>query len=161
MRHIPFEDETFDYVYEHYSMCHLNKADTAAAVLEMRRVLKPRGLCFLGVISTDSWPKSLFGEERESGEFWGEEDGNPNVLHSMFSDTEADQLATGWEVLIKEKQVRYLRDAADQISLEDWIGLLPEAGLKYTEESWRERYSDRTDTFRYAHLYYLLKKTVS
>jgi ubiquinone/menaquinone biosynthesis C-methylase UbiE len=33
-------------------MCHLSKADTARAVSEMHRVLKPGGLGFLGVIST-------------------------------------------------------------------------------------------------------------
>ena len=32
MRQIPFEDETFDYVYEHYAMCHLSKQDTARAI---------------------------------------------------------------------------------------------------------------------------------
>ena len=161
MRHIPFEDEEFDYVYEHFSMCHLNKVDSAAAILEMRRVLKPRGLCFLGVISTDSWPRSLFGEEREPGEYWGEEDGNQNVLHSMFKDEEADELVAGWEVLIKDKQVRYLREAAAQTSLEEWMKLLPEAEMKYPEEAWREKYAHRTNAYQYAHLYYLLKKTES
>jgi len=161
MRHIPFEDGAFDYVYEHFSMCHLNKADTAAAVLEMRRVLKPQGLCFLGVISADSWPKSLFGEEREPGEFWGEEGGNPNVLHSMFNDEEADELVAGWEILIKEKHVRYLQEAAAQTSVEEWMRLLPEAEMKYQEEGWREKYTHRTGAYRYVHLYYLLKKSES
>lgn len=36
---MPFEAETFDYVYEHYSMCHLSKKDTALAIDEMYRVL--------------------------------------------------------------------------------------------------------------------------
>ena len=35
MRALPFDDGAFDYVYEHYAMCHLNKADTAKAVNEM------------------------------------------------------------------------------------------------------------------------------
>ncbi len=91
-------------------MCHLSKQDTAIAVGEMRRVLKPNGLCFLGVISTDCWPKSLFGEEREPGEYWGEEDGKSNVLHSMFTDQEANELVSEWEVVSKEKQVRYFDD---------------------------------------------------
>ena len=46
MRRIPFEDGTFDYVYEHYSVCHLSKQDTVLAVSEMYRVLKRPGLCF-------------------------------------------------------------------------------------------------------------------
>jgi ubiquinone/menaquinone biosynthesis C-methylase UbiE len=161
MRHIPFEDEAFDYVYEHFSMCHLNKADTATAVLEMKRVLKPGGLCFLGVISTDSWPKSFFGEERKPGEYWGEEGGIQNVLHSMFNDEEADELVAGWEILIKDKQVRYLQEAAAQTSIEEWMGLLPEAEMKFPEEAWRQKYTQRTGAYQYAHLYYVLKKTES
>ena len=64
MRCLPFDDETFDYIYEHYSMRHLSKQDTAGAVGEMFRVLRKGGLCFLGVVSMDSWPRSLYGEER-------------------------------------------------------------------------------------------------
>ena len=64
MRQIPFEDGSFDYVYEHYSMCHLSKEDTALAASEMHRVLKPGGFCFLGFISNETWPRSLFGEEK-------------------------------------------------------------------------------------------------
>ncbi len=56
MRQLPFEDAAFDFVYEHYSMCHLSKQETAVAVGEMQRVLKPGGLCFLGVISLETWP---------------------------------------------------------------------------------------------------------
>lgn len=44
MRSLPFEEASFDYVHEHYSMCHLNKADTATAVAEMHRVLKLSGV---------------------------------------------------------------------------------------------------------------------
>jgi len=47
MRCLPFEENSFDYVYEHYSMCHLSKQDTALAISEMYRVLKSQGLCFL------------------------------------------------------------------------------------------------------------------
>ena len=111
MRHIPFEDETFDYVYEHYAMCHLSKQDTALAVSEMYRVLKRQGLCFLGVISTDSWPRSSFGEERAPGEYWGEEGGDELTLHSLFSDEEADELVSAWEIVSKEKHISYLPSA--------------------------------------------------
>jgi len=107
MRHIPFEDETFDYVYEHYSLCHLSKQDTAQAIGEMYRVLKRQGLCFLGVISVDCWPKSRFGQEKQPGEYWGEE-GGERRLHSLFSDEEVDDLLSAWEIVFKEKHVSYL-----------------------------------------------------
>ena len=158
MRRIPFEDETFDYVYEHYSMCHLSKRDTALAVNEMHRVLKRGGFGFLGVISTDSWPKSLFGEEREPGEYWGEEGGGGLTLHAMFSDQESDELVSAWEVVSKEKQVSYLRKAAGETSLEAWMELQEEAGDRYSLEEWRARYDGRTNAFQYAHLYYILRK---
>lgn len=99
MRQIPFDDESFEYVYEHYSMCHLSKDDTAKAVSEMNRVTQKGGVCFLGLISTDSYPKSSYGKEKESGEYWMEEE-NGQVRHSMFTDKEADELVSGWEMVM-------------------------------------------------------------
>ncbi len=113
MRQIPFEDETFDYVYEHYAMCHLNKQDTARAISEMHRVLRKQGLCFLGVISMDTQPKTGFGEEKAPGEFWGPE-GDGDTLHSLFTDDEFEGLLSDWEVLSKEKRVQY-HDGEDEM----------------------------------------------
>jgi SAM-dependent methyltransferase len=153
MRALTFEDESFDYVYEHYSMCHLNKVDTAVAVGEMQRVLKPGGVAFWGVMSMECWPKSFFGEEKLPGEFWVEEYGEL-TRHSMFTDTEADALVVGWEIYSREKQVSYLRDAALETSLEDWMALRD----GQDEEIWRARYDDRANDFVYVHLYYMLQK---
>jgi len=158
MRQIPFEDESFDYVYEHYAMCHLNKRDTARAVEEMRRVLKPGGLCFLGVISRTTWPQSLFGEEREPGEFWGEEDDDGLVLHSLFTDAEADALVHGWTVVSHSKQVRYLTTMAEETSSEDWMKMYPQAPIACLPGEWQARYSERAGMFQYVHNYYILKK---
>ena len=158
MRHIPFEDGAFDYVYEHYSMCHLSKPDTALAVGEMYRVLKPQGLCFLGVISMDCWPKSAFGQERQPGEYWVEEEGGGQTRHSMFSDEEADRLVSAWEILSKEKQVKFLRDVADGTSLEAWGELLKEAKGIYSPEAWRAKYTNRTNMFQFVHSYFFLRK---
>ena len=158
MRALPFEDESFDALYEHFSMCHLSKADTAAALSEMRRVLKPRGLAFVGVISTGTWPQSLFGEERAPGEFYGEEGGQQNVLHSMFTDEEAQRLVQGWEIIVQEKHVRYLREAAGQTSLDEWMELQSEAREGYTPDAWRAAYPQRVAAFQYTHLYFYLRK---
>ncbi len=158
MRSIPFPDDAFEYVYEHYAMCHLSKVDTATAVREMYRVLKPGGLCFLGVISTDCWPRSFFGEERKLGEYWGEEDGKQNVLHSMFSDEEADTLVSFWKIIAQEKQVHYLREAAEKVSLDEWQGLYGEAEHDCSPEYWQQQYPFRAKEFRYVHLYYILQK---
>ncbi|MGD9002247.1 MAG: class I SAM-dependent methyltransferase [Anaerolineae bacterium] len=158
MRRIPFEDESFDYVYEHYSMCHLSKLDTALAVGEMDRVLKRGGLCFLGVISADTWPKSLFGKETAPGEYQGEEGGEDAVVHSMFTDQEADELVSGWEVVSKKKHLRYLWETAEEVSLEAWMDLYDEAKDSCSREDWQAAYESRRNAFRYAHLYYCLRK---
>jgi ubiquinone/menaquinone biosynthesis C-methylase UbiE len=158
MRCIPYENESFDFVYEHFSMCHLSKRDTAIAIGEMRRVLKPNGLCFLGFISTDCWPRSLFGDERNRGEYWGEEDGRSDVLHSMVTDQEANELVSEWEVVSQEKQVRYLREVASQTSLDSWMGMRKETGKGFSQSAWRRKYPNRMDDFRYVHLYFCLKK---
>ena len=157
MRQIPFADQTFDCVYEHYSMCHLDKKETAAAIGEMYRVTKKKGLCFLGVISMDSWPKSLYGEEKEPGEYWMKEHGE-QTRHSMFTDQEADALVDAWEVLSKEKRVTYLRDTAEQVSMKAWMKMYPDVGAKCTPDEWRDQYNQRLNMFNYSHVYYFLKK---
>jgi ubiquinone/menaquinone biosynthesis C-methylase UbiE len=46
-----FVDQTFDLVYEFYSLVHLSHADIATTSVKMNRVLKPGGLCFAGFMS--------------------------------------------------------------------------------------------------------------
>ena len=157
MRHIPFEDEAFDYVYEHYSLCHLSKQDTAQAIGEMYRVSRQQGLCFLGVISADCWPKSRLGQEKEPGEYWGEEGGEPS-LHSLFTDEEIDGLLSAWEVIFKEKHIRYLWGAGEKLSMKRWMDSYDEAGGGYSREAWRARYESKAIEIQYAHLYFFLGK---
>jgi len=159
MRQMSFDDETFDYVYEHYSMCHLTKKDTARAVGEMYRVLKKGGLCFLGVISMDTWPKSIMGEEKEAGEFWGQEHGELTA-HSLFTDDESDQLVSAWEIVGKEKIAKYMRGFAEKTSLEDWMSFYPEVQNDYSSQAWKQQYEERTNKFQYAHTYYFMRKPV-
>jgi SAM-dependent methyltransferase len=139
-------------------MCHLSKRDTALAVNEMYRVLKRGGLCFLGVISTDSWPKSFFGQEREPGEYWMREHSDELTRHSMFSDREANNLVSAWEIVSQEKRVRYLRMAAEAVSLEAWMDLYEEAEEASSREAWEADYESRTHVFQYVHLYFFLRK---
>jgi ubiquinone/menaquinone biosynthesis C-methylase UbiE len=159
MRCLPFDDESFDYVYEQYSMCHLSKEDTARAVGEMFRVLRNGGLCMLGLISADTWPKSFFGEERAPGEYWGAEGEHDLVRHSLFTDEEADRLVSPWEIVTKKKQIRYLRKAAEEMTREAWMALHEEAADGASRDEWRSLYVDRANVMRYVHLYYLLRKS--
>jgi SAM-dependent methyltransferase len=147
----------FDYVYEHYSLCHLTKQHTARAIGEMYRVLKREGLCFLGVISADSWPRSAFGNEKAPGEYWGEE-GREQRLHSLFTDEEIEDLISDWEVIRKEKHVRYSRGEKEQPSMEEWMASYEEAKCEYSQEDWRARYECRANEAQYAHWYFILRK---
>jgi len=158
MREMPFENAFFDYVYEIYSMCHLTKADTQRAIDEMHRVLRPGGFAFLGVISTDSWPKLFFGEEATPGEFVGEEFDGERARHSMFTETEADDLVSRWEILSKEKRIRYLLDSAEDLSEEAWMELRESARPRVTEAAWRADYSKRHNACLYAHVHFILRK---
>jgi len=151
MRTLPYEDESFDYVYEHYSVCHLNPADTAATVAEMQRVLKSGGVAHFGVISTDSWPPSSFGTERAPGEYWHPEQGEES-LHALFSDRQVEALLAGWQVLRMEKAVRILRERGEETTEEEWRSLYREAPAPCTEEEWTAQYPSRVSRFTYVHL---------
>jgi SAM-dependent methyltransferase len=155
MRRLPFADASFDYVYEHYSMCHLNAADTAQTIAEMRRVLVPGGLAFLGVVSSKSWPLSSYGEERNPGEYWMVENGE-EILHCLLSDAESDDLVIRWETVSKEKAILHV--GGDDISEADWAALHEEAPTPCSFDEWMAQYDRRTNYFRYVHTYYVLRK---
>jgi len=157
MRQIPYEDATFDYVYEHYSMCHLSKADTAAAIEEMRRVLQPGGIAFLGVISQDCWPLLSFGEERASGERCVIEEGEERC-HTLFTDAESDDLVSSWDVASKEKSISYV--GGEGLSKDEWKALYSESPTNCSLKAWMARYSERFNICRYVHVYYYLKKPI-
>jgi ubiquinone/menaquinone biosynthesis C-methylase UbiE len=142
MRQIPFDDNTFDYVYEHYSMCHLSKSDTAVAVEEMRRVLRPGGMAFLGVISQD----------------WMIE-GGEETCHSLFTDQESDQLLAAWDMAFKEKAIAYV--GGEALTEEEWEALLPEAPVTCSLSEWQNQYAQRANLCKYVHVYYYLEKPTS
>jgi len=154
MRSLEFADESFDYVYEHYSLCHLNPTDAQKAIDEMYRVLKKGGLCFIGVISEDTWPKLLIGEKSASGEYVTE-DGFHN--HCVFDDNQANKLVDKFNILDKEKVIRYIRPAAKESSLSIWKELY-DSKFDYSLDEWLDLYPQREDYFKYVHLYYYLQK---
>jgi len=106
----------------------------------------------------DSWPRSLFGQEQAPGEFWGEEDGDELALHSLFTDQEADELVSAWEVVSRYKQIRYLREMAVETTFEAWMNLNREAGELCPQEEWKAKFETRANAFQYVHLYFILKK---
>jgi hypothetical protein len=137
-------------------MCHLTKEDTARAIAEMRRVLKPGGLCFLGVISMDTWPP--LGREIAPGEFQCDEGGDEPVVHSAFTDLEADRLVSGWQIVHKEKRVMWSWGRMSNLSSKEWMEMYEELEPDCLRNAWEALYDKRTTQVQYTHLYYLLKK---
>jgi ubiquinone/menaquinone biosynthesis C-methylase UbiE len=157
MRQIPFNDQIFDYIFEQYAMCHLIKREIAQAIGEMHRVIKKGGLCFLGAISSDSFPKLTFGKEKAPGEYYGKE-GEDFTPHSIFAEKEFEDLLTDWEVLNKEKHIKYIQGVERKPSLDEWMNSYEEAGRGFTREDWRKRYETHKDEMQYVHLFYILRK---
>ncbi len=152
MRAMPFPDNTFDYVYEHYAMCHLTKKDTRKAIAEMHRVLKPSGLCFLGFISDATWP--LSGVENTDGEFWSHKG---HEVHSVFGRDESDRLLAGWEIIQRQERAIWSLDYWGELTLEDWMDMKAPFEDDKAKAEWEALYAKRLDA-HYTHRYYLLNK---
>lgn len=155
MRNIPFENETFDFVYEYCSMPHMTKEDTAVTTKEITRVLKKGGYCFLGFILNDTWP--LLGQERikESGEFWGGDEGE-EVIHSVFTEEEAEDYLTGLEIIKKDIWTTSETERLKNVSWEDWQKTWDNEECH--EKKKRRKYEQRTKLAKYSHLFYILRK---
>jgi len=148
MRSLPYGNDVFDYVYEHYSICHLTAADTLKTLTEFKRVLKPGGMALFGVISKDSWPQSMFGQRVDG----------TSVHHGMFSDEEINKLVEDWDIVLREKVVRILSKEAEALSESEWMTLHPEAPRTCSKDEWKGQYDQRTNYFTYVHSFYYLRK---
>jgi ubiquinone/menaquinone biosynthesis C-methylase UbiE len=106
MRQIPFGDESMSFVFSYNTIFHMRKDDIGIAMDEIKRILKPEGLCFVNFLSVDSQSFGI-GEEVGKGEYVDKRNGE-DVFHAYFEDVEPDPYFTGFEVLHKEKRVREL-----------------------------------------------------
>lgn len=155
MKKLPFPDENFDYVYENYAMCHLNKSETRKAITEMKRVLKKDGYAFLGVISMDTWP--ILGKKTASGEYLQAEDG-VEVNHTYFTDLEANQLVNDWKIIHKEKRIQSRPQTSNKISKNEWENMYNELDDNISKEEWLKLYDSRQELCCYSHIHYILQK---
>lgn len=103
MRTLPFEDGSMDYVYSYNAVFHMNKKDIAKSVDEMKRVLKPGGLCFVNFLTVNDF-RYGHGEELEKGEFLQDED-DGTVIHTYYEIDEGDAHFEDMEILVKENRV--------------------------------------------------------
>lgn len=155
MRLIPFDDGFFDYVYEFYSLCHLTKADSRLAIQEMKRVLKPGGLCFVGFMSCHSWP--IVGQETAPGEYKLIEDAR-EVIHSVFQDDGPEAYFEGFDIVNKLKHTTWYRETMFKMASSDWQDIYDRVASQFSEEAWDQMYAQRVLKGNYSHLYFLVRK---
>ncbi len=103
-RDIPFDDETFSFVYTQNSLNHLSKKDTGVAISEMKRVLRQGGLLFVDFMSIDC----PYCNEEEMGKLVGDYEflgihGEGESLHSFFRNDEPDRYFEDMEMIRKKK----------------------------------------------------------
>jgi ubiquinone/menaquinone biosynthesis C-methylase UbiE len=106
MRQIPFGDESMSFVFSYNTIFHMRKDDIRIAMDEIKRILKPEGLCFVNFLSVDSQSFGI-GQKAGKGEYVDKRNGE-DVLHAYFENDEPDPYFVGFEVLLKEKRVREL-----------------------------------------------------
>ena len=92
------------FVFSYNTIFHMYKSYICLAMDEVKRVLKPEGLCFINFLSVDSQTVGK-GTEVGKGECLESHDGT-ETLHSFFEDEEPDPYFAGFEILHKEKRVR-------------------------------------------------------
>ncbi len=100
---IPFEDESFSFVYSYNSIFHLVKKEIEAGINEIKRVLKKDGLCYVNLLSIEDFCHGQ-GKELEKGEFYQNE-GNHKTIHSYYEDTEGDKYFDDFNIIYKEKRI--------------------------------------------------------
>jgi len=105
MRSLPYDDESFSFVYTQNSLCHLTKKDARTSIAEMVRVLKPEGYLMVDFMSTDCsfYGADSLGDQIRPGEFQYIDEDGEKVLHVFYTDDEVDALFHGLEILKKVK----------------------------------------------------------
>jgi ubiquinone/menaquinone biosynthesis C-methylase UbiE len=98
MRMIPFADESFGFTYSYNAIFFMTKPDIKSAIGEMKRILKPGGLCFVNFKSTDDPDDRIFCDTAYARRLLSSE------RFSKFEDDEADSYFKDFEILRKEKR---------------------------------------------------------
>jgi ubiquinone/menaquinone biosynthesis C-methylase UbiE len=103
MRNLPFEDESISYIYSYNSIFHMPKQNIAKCINEIKRVLKPGGLCCLNFLSLED---ACYGEGKEVGknEFLQIER-DEEVIHTYYDINEAETHFKDMKILFKENRI--------------------------------------------------------
>jgi len=100
MRKIPFGDESFSFVIAYESIFFLTEGDTAIAMSEIERVLKPRGLCFITFRSVDDTERRTFPKSHPVRTMLG------SKTLTYHEDNEPEVYFTRLKILRKKKRIR-------------------------------------------------------
>ncbi len=103
IRELPFEDESMSYIYSFNSIFHMKKRDISKAVEEIKRVLKPGGICFINFLSVNDCEYGQ-GEKVGEGEFLQCE-GDQKVIHTYYDIEEAETHFKDMKILSKENRI--------------------------------------------------------
>ncbi|MDP4089008.1 MAG: class I SAM-dependent methyltransferase [Bacillota bacterium] len=103
MRNLPFEDNSVSFAYSYNSIFHMKKEDIMKSISEIRRVMKPGGLCFINLLTTADFRYGT-GELIGDGEYYQDE-GDTTVIHSYFSEDEGDSYFKDMDVIYKEIRI--------------------------------------------------------
>jgi len=88
------------FIYSYNSICHMTKRDVGVTMGEIRRVLRPRGLCFVNFLSVHDGRYGQ-GPRLGPGEYAFDEGGEQG-LHCFFQEGEPDPFFAGFEVLRRQ-----------------------------------------------------------
>lgn len=103
IRQLPFADESISYIYSYNTIFHMKKIDIVKAVDEIKRVLKPGGICFINFLSINDCDYGQ-GEKVGEGEFLQSE-GDEKVIHTYYDIEEAETHFKDMKILFKENRV--------------------------------------------------------
>lgn len=103
IRKLTFEDESISYIYSYNTIFHMKKEDIAKAVAEIKRVLKPGGICFINFLSVNDCDYGQ-GEQVGEGEFLQSE-GDEEVIHTYYDIEEAETHFKDMKILFKENRI--------------------------------------------------------
>lgn len=121
---MPFPNASFDAVYDHALLHHLDAGQRRLAIEEYRRVLRPSGLLVISVLSVDD-PENGIGPELEPGTYRGP-DGR---LEHFFGANELKSALDGFDV----ESIVPLSEPGDDLDAE------PRRYVRAVARRWGER----------------------
>ena len=103
IRELNFANESISYIYSYNTIFHMKKVDIAKAVDEIKRVLKPGGICFINFLSINDGDYGQ-GDKVGEGEFLQSE-GDEKVIHTYYDIDEAETHFKDMKILFKESRI--------------------------------------------------------